>query len=83
MTYDCRMAINQKAAILAYRTKLGARIRLLRKSRQESQRAFCERTGLNQPYLSLVEAGKKEPAITTLWRIAQGLEISVSELTDC
>lgn len=77
------MAIKKgdEAAVLAYRQRLGKRIVALRG--EMSQRELCRRTGLDQSYVSLVEAGKKEPAVTTLWRLAKGLGISVSELTDC
>jgi transcriptional regulator with XRE-family HTH domain len=43
---------------------------------QEDLAGHCE---LDRPYISLLEVGKKQPTISVLYRIAQGLNLSFEE----
>lgn len=45
-----------------------------------SQRAFAEKAGLTQSYLSKVERGARTPSPEALGRIADALGITVDEL---
>lgn len=45
-----------------------------------TQEDLAGRIELDRPYITLMEAGTKQPTISVLWRIATGLELTVSEL---
>jgi len=59
---------------------LGKRIKFLREERGLSQEKFAEQCGFDRTYISLIERGKRNPSYTNLLKVAQGLEISISEL---
>jgi transcriptional regulator with XRE-family HTH domain len=52
----------------------------------------CSRTGspaltelagaveLDRPYITMLEAGRKQPTLSVLWRIAAGLQLSAGDL---
>jgi transcriptional regulator with XRE-family HTH domain len=54
---------------------LGSAIRRLRQASGFSQKEFAERLAVTAPYLSRVEAGRKEPSVQLLKKIAHELEI--------
>lgn len=37
---------------------------------------------LDRPYITLMEAGTKQPSLSVLWRVAMGLRMTVGELAD-
>lgn len=37
---------------------------------------------LDRPYITLMEAGRKQPSLSVLWRVASGLRLTVGELAD-
>lgn len=45
-----------------------------------TQEDLAGRIEIDRPYVTLLEAGTKQPSISVLWRIAMGLELTVSEL---
>ncbi len=59
---------------------VGQRIVAWRLRRGLSQAAVSRRVGLNQSYLSRLEAGKIQPNIRTIQRIAAALRIALPEL---
>ena len=56
------------------------RIRFLRRQKDISQEELALRAGINAVYYGQLERGLKCPTIDTLYKIAKGLEISLSEL---
>jgi transcriptional regulator with XRE-family HTH domain len=54
---------------------IGKTIKDLRLKKGFNQGEFAEICGLSQPYLSLIEKGKKEPTLGLLKEIAQKLSI--------
>jgi transcriptional regulator with XRE-family HTH domain len=58
----------------------GERFRLRRRALGISLRALGERTGLSASFLSQIERGVAEPSVGSLVRIAQALEIPMSEV---
>jgi transcriptional regulator with XRE-family HTH domain len=62
-------------------TTLGKTIRHFRQVRKLSQEAFAETCGLHRTYVCDVERGVRNVTIGTLLKIADALEITVSELT--
>jgi transcriptional regulator with XRE-family HTH domain len=37
---------------------------------------------LDRPYITMMEAGRKQPTLSVLWRIAAGLELSAADLAN-
>lgn len=60
--------------------KIGQRIKELRNKRCISQEKFALSIEMDRTYLASVEAGKRNISITNLYKIANGLNISLSEL---
>ena len=59
---------------------LGERIYKLRDSLQLSQKEFAEKIGVSQSSIFYWESGKKEPKLSQLEKIADALEIPVTDL---
>ena len=57
-----------------------AAIKARRLDLQLTQEDLAGRIELDRPYITLLEAGTKQPTISVLWRIARGLELTVAEL---
>ncbi len=60
--------------------KFGARIRELRKDAGLSQEKLAELAELHRTYISGVERGERNASLTSIVRIANALDISLSEL---
>lgn len=61
-------------------TLFGKRIRELRESTGLSQEKFALKIGMDRTYYSSVESGKRNISIKNIKKIADGLDISLSEL---
>ncbi len=61
-------------------TRLGSRIRSIRKERGLSQEQLAEATGLHRTYIGGVERGERNIGIINLSHIADALHIPLSEL---
>lgn len=61
---------------------IGTRIRHLRMAKKLSQEELALAADLNPAYLGRVERGEKCPSIETVKKIADGLKVSICELTD-
>ena len=62
--------------------KIGNRIRELRGHAGLSQEKFAQKIGMDRTYFASVELGKRNISIVNIEKIANGLEISLSELFD-
>lgn len=60
--------------------KIGRRIKELRNNMSISQEKFALSIEMDRTYLASVEAGKRNISITNLYKIAKGLNVSLSEL---
>lgn len=60
--------------------KIGNRIRELRTQTGLSQEKFAQKIGMDRTYFASVELGKRNIYIVNIEKIANGLEISLSEL---
>ena len=65
-----------------YLEKLGSKIKTLREAKGFDQKAFAFECGIGRTQLYMIENGKTNPRLLTLLKIAQGLEVSVSELLE-
>ncbi|HTV33332.1 MAG TPA: helix-turn-helix transcriptional regulator [Methylocella sp.] len=55
-------------------------IRVWREHRGLSLSALAEQTGISQPFLSQIEAGKREGTLSTLAKIAAALSLTIDDL---
>lgn len=59
---------------------LGDAIRRLRQERGLSQEALADLAGLSANYIGDTERGERNVSVRALWQIADGLDVSPSEL---
>ena len=62
------------------RQAFGRRVRELRVERGYSLRKFALTIGADKFYLVDIEYGRKSPTLDTIWRIASGLDVTMSYL---
>ena len=58
---------------------VGNRLRVLREARQISMPVLSQKSGLSANALSMIERGKTSPTVSTLYLLADALEIPVTE----
>lgn len=63
-----------------YLIAFGQRVRELRQQTGLSQEKFALMIGMDRTYFSSVEAGKRNISLINIKKIADGLEVSVSNL---
>jgi len=59
---------------------MGRVIRQQRERRKLTQEVFSGFAALTRSHLAMIERGQKNPNVATLWKIAEALEIPLSEL---
>ena len=69
------MALYQNDAISV---NIGERLRELREARNISMRALAARSGLSANALSMIERNKVSPSISTLYKLAEALGVSIT-----
>jgi transcriptional regulator with XRE-family HTH domain len=62
------------------RKKFGKRVAELRRKKGFSQEAFAYECGFHRSYMGAVERGEKNITLAMTYKIAQALNISLSEL---
>lgn len=80
MSVDIMSAIVKHKCMQDSLALLGKKIRFLRENLGLSQEKFAEKCGFDRTYISLLERGKRNPSYTNLLKVANGLEVSISEL---
>jgi len=58
----------------------GRRIRTLRSRRGFSQESFAEAADVHRTYIGGIERGERNPTLTTIYRIAEALNVRPSQL---
>jgi transcriptional regulator with XRE-family HTH domain len=61
---------------------IGAVIRRERQARRLTMKALAERAALSEVYLSEIERGKKYPSAPVLEKLAEALDLAVSDLIE-
>jgi transcriptional regulator with XRE-family HTH domain len=69
------MALYQHDAVSV---NVGERLRELREARNISMRALATRSGLSANALSMIERGKASPSVSTLYKLAEALGVSIT-----
>jgi transcriptional regulator with XRE-family HTH domain len=59
---------------------LGRNLRRARERRDLTQEQVAERSGVHATEVSRIEAGKRDPKVSTLERLAAAVEVAPSEL---
>lgn len=59
---------------------LGERIRTLRSNKGFSQESFADHCGLHRTYMGGIERGERNLTIQTVFTVAKGLDMTLSEL---
>lgn len=60
-------------------TELGERLRALRKLHGLSQRELARRAGVTHATISLIEAGRVSPSVSSLKKVLDGVPVSLAE----
>lgn len=61
------------------KTKIGLRIKELRKQNKLTQEGLAHKTGLDRTYINSVENGRRNISIETLEKIANGFDMRIHE----
>jgi transcriptional regulator with XRE-family HTH domain len=69
------MALYQNDAVSV---NVGERLRELREARNISMRALAARSGLSANALSMIERGRASPSVSTLYKLADALGVSIT-----
>jgi len=69
------MALYQNDAVSV---NVGERLRELREARNISMRTLASRSGLSANALSMIERGKASPSVSTLYKLADALGVSIT-----
>ncbi len=59
---------------------IGIRVKNLRLSKGLSQEKLAEKMGISSKYLSSIERGKENPTLDTFMKLAEALNIEISEI---
>ncbi len=62
--------------------RIGANLRKYRKHKGLSMEAFAKQIGVSKLTLIKVEHGEANPTLSVIWKIADGLKISITELLE-
>src|SRR5512134_4190836 len=62
----------------AISVNIGDRLRELREARNISMRALATRSGLSANALSMIERGRASPSVSTLYKLADALGVSIT-----
>ena len=60
--------------------QFGRRLRVLREEAGKSQGDLADRAGLSRTYLNQLEAGRRDPSLSTLTRLARALGVKLEAL---
>ena len=60
--------------------KLGLQIKKIREGKTLTQQKLADKVGIHLSYIGNIEIGTKRPSLETLFRIAEELEVKVSDL---
>ncbi|WP_304518131.1 helix-turn-helix domain-containing protein [Cecembia rubra] len=62
--------------------KFGIRLKTLRKEKGLSQEELALKSGLNRPYISAIEKGKRNVSLEVMEKLAGAMDIEIRELID-
>ena len=82
VTYNCNQyAKDVKASSVdQIYTELGKRIVKARNSKGMSQEKLAANSGIDRSHMGFIEQGRRKPTLSTLFKIAKSLDISLEQL---
>ena len=75
-----RLCATNIAPVNSYQIAFGRRVRQLRLAHGNTQEEVAHRAGIHVTYLSGIERGVRNPSLTSIRALADGLGVPVSEL---
>lgn len=57
----------------------GQKVKQLRKAKELSQEDLSDKSGLNRPYISAIEQGKRNVSLEVIEKLAEALDIEIKE----
>jgi transcriptional regulator with XRE-family HTH domain len=63
-------------------TQMGRRLQQLREARDLSRQELAERAAISREYLRRLEAGRQDPTVGMLQRLAKALGVKVTRLLE-
>ena len=60
---------------------IGEIIKEIRKDKQMTLKILSEKSGVSKAMLSQIESAKVNPTISTVWKISNGLDVEINDLT--
>lgn len=60
----------------------GEQVRKIRQEKQITQEELSQKTGLANRFVQDIESGNKQASITTVFRLADGLDVSPDDLVE-
>lgn len=60
--------------------EFGLRVKSLRKNNGMSQNELAEKSGLNRPYISGIEQGKRNVSLEVIEKLAEALEVKIIDI---
>ncbi len=76
----CRLPLQSMIGKSDINKEFGRTVARLRISRSLSQEELAYRSGIHRTYIGAVERGEKSPTLNTIFKISQGLSISIVDL---
>ena len=59
------------------KVSFGQKVKLFRKVKNLSQEDLAERSGLNRPYISAIEQGKRNVSLEVIEKLSESLSIEI------
>ena len=61
--------------------RFGIRVKKIREQKKMSQLELAQKANLDITTINEIENGNRDPLLRTIWKIANALDVSISELT--
>ncbi len=75
---DTRRGARDRARTAA----IGVRVRRVRLEQGLTQEALADRAGVHRAAVGFIERGEREPGVSLIWRLADGLGVSLGQLME-
>lgn len=62
--------------------RFGQKVKKIREQKKMSQMALAQKAGLDLTTINEIEKGNRDPMLKTIWKIANALDIKISQVFD-
>ncbi|MCD8024379.1 MAG: helix-turn-helix domain-containing protein [Candidatus Gastranaerophilales bacterium] len=63
-----------------FRKELGKNIRKIRLDKKMTQETLCLESGISRSHIAMIETGKRDITISTLFKISRALKVDMSKI---